>query len=73
MGRPMETKLPGIKGGHQIITENCREIHTDEHVFDEATKRLKYEWEKYKEAWPKGTKFHVVFTIEPPKKEERDG
>jgi len=67
----METKVPGIKAAHAVITENCRVVQGgDVEAFDEASRRLRGEYEQLLDAWPqgKGASFHLVLTVDYPTK-----
>jgi len=67
-------KIPGrLKVGHHFITDECRQTHGDEGAFSEAVNRLKIQYLKCYKVWPKGTKFHLVMSIEDAEKEKGDG
>ncbi len=65
----MESKVPGIKAAHAIISTNCRAMRGDIGAYDEAVLRLRSDYEKLLSHWPreKGAKFHVVLTVEYPR------
>lgn len=62
----MESKVPGIKAAHAIISTACREGRGDVGAYDEAAARLRSEYEKLLKHWPreKGAKFHIALTVE---------
>ncbi len=68
----METKIPGIKAKHAIISDACRK-KGDVMAFDEVSDRLFAEYIKLaRGAWKPGqdAKFHFVLTVEYPIKSE---
>ena len=64
-----ESKVPGLKAEHKIITPNCRK-KGDFVAFDEAVAALRYAYRTY---LPLGNNsnanIHLVLTIEHPKSE----
>lgn len=69
----METKIPGIKCKHAIISDACRE-KGDVTAFDEAAIHLLMEYKKLTSGpWPKGrgAKFHLVLTVDYSEAEDR--
>ena len=65
----METKIPGIKAEHVIVTDACRE-KGNAVAFTEVIRLLTRKWDKMANdvngVWPpgKGVKFHFVLTVE---------
>lgn len=53
-----------ISVGHHIITNDCRNTHGDLGAYDEASKRLRAQYEKSFPHWPKETKFRLVLIID---------
>ncbi len=64
-----ETRIPGIKAQHAIITDQCRVNKGDEAAIDEALGRLHHEYMQPATVpanMGKGVNFHVVLTVERP-------
>jgi len=61
-----ETKLPGIKGHHSIISDDCRMEHFDGGAFKIAVERMRTVYNRTCENTPIGTgmKIHIAMTIE---------
>lgn len=60
--------LAAFKAAHQIISDSDRELHGDETALQLAFDRIRREYDKHKDSWPPGSRFHVVMTIEAPEK-----
>lgn len=63
-----ETKIPGIKARHAIVTDQCRGNRGDEGAVDEALARLREEALSCFEGWrgKPGVQWHFVLTMEAP-------
>ena len=61
-----ETRIPGIKALHAVISDNCRIARGQEGAIDEALLRLRESYMEIVDAWPtgKGTNFHLILTVE---------
>lgn len=63
-----ETKIPGLKAQHMIVTDNCRQAHGGLlAALDEAYSRLRKTVVKdYLDAWPDGRadELHLVLTAD---------
>jgi hypothetical protein len=73
MGGMIESKVPGIKATHAIITPRCRTVerpHLDADpamaAFEEAVGRLRAEYRAICAARGDGFNAHVVLTIQRP-------
>lgn len=61
----METKIPGMKAEHAIITPRCQQVQGGPlQAFDVAVNRLKHEYAACVSGSPEAT-FHLVLTVEP--------
>lgn len=62
-----ETKLPGLKAGHQIITPDCRQNRGTTPAFLEAAERLQKLYDNYaRAAGNEPVKWHLVLIREDP-------
>lgn len=63
----METKIPGLKSGHAIITPTCRANRTTTGAFLEASERIQKLYDQYAEAeGNKAVNWHLVLVREDP-------
>lgn len=62
------SQIPGIKGAHCIISDECRSNHGDIGAFNEAMRRLRDEYERCANNWTigRGAKLHLVLSLERP-------
>ena len=62
----MKTTIPGIKAGHTIVSDVCREKGDDIALIDVLFMLLTTYSKLTSGPWPKGkgAKFHVVLTVE---------
>lgn len=60
------TPIPGIKAHHRWITDTCRANRGDVGAMSEAAQTLQLELLRLYKHWPtgKGTRFHIVLTVE---------
>ena len=65
-----ETKVPGVKGHHSIISDDCRMNNFDDGAFKIAVERMKTVYKRTCELTPIGTgmNIHIIMTIERRKK-----
>lgn len=65
-----ESKLPGIKARHAVISDLCRSGKGDEGAIDEALARLRETYLECVAGWARegraGVKYHVALTVERP-------
>ena len=61
-----QSTIPGLKGHHSIISDDCRMEHFDGGAFKIAIERMKTVYMKTCENAPIGTgmKIHIVMTVE---------
>ncbi len=61
-----ETKIPGTKAQHSIISDNCRGIHGDDGALDLALQNLTPIYMETCKNFGKqsGVKIHIVMTVE---------
>lgn len=60
-----ETKIPGIKTKHAIITKVCRKNRGVDGAFDEAVRRLREDYESLAAAPAnEAANFHLVLTVD---------
>lgn len=61
-----ETKIPGVKAHHSIISDECRTGRTNDGAFIEAVKRMKEVYDRTCEGYKvgMGCKINIVMTIE---------
>ena len=64
-----ETKIPGLKAAHRIVTPQCIENKGQFQAMVEAVETLEAKYSEYFEHNP-GANFHFVLTIEQPSREE---
>lgn len=63
----IETTIPGLKSGHQIITAECRANRGTTGAFDEAAQRLRRQYDDYARAEAnEGVHWHLVLVREEP-------
>lgn len=63
----METKLPGLKTGHQMITPDCRRNRGVMPAFSEAVERIRVSYDKYARADANaGVTWHLVLVRDDP-------
>ncbi len=68
----MDTKIPGLKSGHAIITPACRANRTVTGAFVEASERIQKLYEQYANMdGNKGVHWHLVLVREDLKDEGR--
>ena len=60
------SRIPGIPAKHAIISDDCRRGRGDDGAIDEAIRRMREAYDQLMKCWPvgRGTKFHVVLTVE---------
>jgi hypothetical protein len=62
-----ETKLPGLKAGHQMITPTCRKNRGMTPAFLEAAERLQRTYDNYARGeGAEGVTWHLVLMREEP-------
>ena len=61
-----ETKIPGSKAHHSIISDNCRNIHGDRDAIIKALEELKEVYYQTCVNFGKesGVQLHVILTVE---------
>lgn len=60
-----ETKLPGLKASHQIITPTCRENRGTSEAFLEAAERIQRAYDNYaRSEGSEGVTWHLVLVRE---------
>lgn len=66
----IESKIPGIKATHAVISPTCRANRTATGAFDEAVRRLRESYEGIVAARTDEYDCHIVLTVA---KREHDG
>lgn len=67
----METKIPGLKSGHAIITPTCRQNRTVTGAFLEASERIQKLYDQYARAeGNKDVNWHLVLVRDDPARNE---
>lgn len=62
-----ETKIPGLRSGHQKITPQCRQNRGTTPAFLEAAERLQRAYDDYaRSAGSEGVTWHLVLVREEP-------
>lgn len=59
-----DTRIPGIKARHAIITPNCLRVKTDDEAFEEAVDRLRTEFHNTLGNRRSPANYHLVLTVE---------
>lgn len=61
--------VPGLKAGHQIITDECREIRGDEGAREAAVEAINRRVQNLMGSWASGerAKIHIAVYVEYPK------
>lgn len=66
----METKIPGLKAGHQVISPTCRQSRGTTPAFLEAAERLQRLYDDYARAQgSEGVTWHLVLVRQEPGKD----
>ena len=63
-----ETRIPGIKAGHAVITPNCRRIHGGPGAYEEACRRLREHYESLLVEGNRDADIHLTITVQRPRK-----